>query len=79
MRMAYAYCLLKKYSSLSSRKSAFEYFLKVARTNVPSQTDAGPRDRFYPCLGEALSAGILILQLYCRPLCYNGLGLIVLK
>ena len=24
-------------------------FFELARTNVPSQADGGPRDRFYPC------------------------------
>ena len=41
------------YSSLSSRKCAFGYIFKVARTNVPSLADGGPRDRFYPCFNKS--------------------------
>ena len=30
------------------------FFLKVARTNVPSLADGGPRDRFYPCFSTMI-------------------------
>ena len=47
--VAQRHVLMKIYGSLSSRKIAFEYFIKVARTNVPSWADRRASDRLYTC------------------------------
>ena len=40
---------MKIYSSLSSRKCTFEYFIKKSKKQT-YLADRGLRDRFYPCL-----------------------------